>query len=84
MERHPCLTYFFLKFRNFLGPLIHVTQFFFQSLQLFTQVILPLRLGHLFLGLGLDLRLHGGNLKLLIEVFCHQLKFFHRVETLKN
>ena len=84
MDRQPCLAYFFLQFLNFLSPVIHVAQFFFQGLQLFTQIVLPLRLGHLLLGLGLDLRLHGGNLKLLIEVFRNQLKLFHRVKTLKD
>ena len=84
MDRHPCLAYFFLQFLNFLGPFIHITQFFFQGLQLLAQIVLPLRLGHLFLGFGLDLRLHGRNFKLLIEIFCHQLKFFLRVETFKD
>ena len=65
---------------DLVGALIHLTQFASNRPHLLSKKIFPLRFGHFFFGLRLNLGLHGEDLHLFSKKLVHCLEPFHGIK----
>ncbi len=72
--RHPGIVDLLTQVLHLALPLVHVSQFFLDGLELLAQVVVPLRLLHLVLHLGLDLGAQLLHLDLFRQVAVQLLQ----------
>ena len=70
---HLGLVDLFFDLVDFFGAFVALAQFLLDLLELLAQVVIPLGLAHLFLGLVLDARLHRRELELAGKQFVDSL-----------